>query len=194
MEARTAIRGSGISKGFVAACAVAAAVGLGVTAGVVAKNLSAPVGVPAHIVQGQGGSLQNAAHRGGVQSIEDNLSPAYQQVDTRGVTAGPAAVGPDDRATTTLPAAISNLQVDNRGIIPGEAFLPAATAQASFLGPDAQERNAELAGSMLAGEEFGLYAGATAQSAANSFAGPDAQERNSELSAALRTSKPHGYI
>jgi len=194
MEARTAIRGSGISKSFVAACAVAAAVGLGVTAGVVAKNLSAPVGVPAHIVQGQGGSLQNAAHRGGVQSIEDNLSPAYQQVDTRGVNAGPAAVGPDDRATTTLPAAISNLQVDNRGIIPGEAFLPAATAQASFLGPDAQERNAELAGSMLASEEFGLYAGATAQSAANSFAGPDAQERNSELAAAMRTSKPHGYI
>jgi len=156
MEARTAIRGTGISKGFVAACAVAAAVGLGVTAGVVAKNLSAPVGVPTHIVQGQGGSLQNAAHRGGVQSIEDNLSPAYQQVDTRGVTAGPAAVGPDDRATTTLPAAISNLQVDNRGIIPGEAFATSTLlAPNSFLGPDAQERNSELSAAMRTSKPHG---------------------------------------
>jgi len=156
MEARTAIRGTGISKGFVAACAVAAAVGLGVTAGVVAKNLSAPVGVPTHIVLGQGGSLQNAAHRGGVQSIEDNLSPAYQQVDTRGVTAGPAAVGPDDRATTTLPAAISNLQVDNRGIIPGEAFATSTLlAPNSFLGPDAQERNSELSAAMRTSKPHG---------------------------------------
>lgn len=145
MEARTAIRGSGISKGFVAACAVAAAVGLGVTAGVVAKNLSAPVGVPAHIVQGQGGSLQNAAHRGGVQSIEDG-----------GFTAGPAAVGPDDRATTTLPAAISNLQVDTRGIIPGEAFATSTQlAPNSFLGPDAQERNSELAAALRTSKPHG---------------------------------------
>jgi hypothetical protein len=157
LEARTAIRGSGISKSFVAVCAVVATMGLGVTAGVVAKNLSAPVGVPTHILQGQGGALQYSGHRGGVQAIDETLAPAYQQVDTRGVKAAPAAVGPDDRATTTLPAAISNLQVDNRGIIPGEAFAPSTllTAPNSFLGPDAQERNSQLAASMRATNPHG---------------------------------------
>ncbi len=158
-------------------CAVVATMGLGVTAGVVAKNLSAPVGVPSHIVQGQGGALQYSGHRGGVQAIDQTLTPAYQQVDTRGVTAGPAAVGPDDRVTTSHLAISGTLQIDNRGIIPAEAFLPAASAQISFLGPDAQDRNAFLAGS-----------------AANSFLGPDAQERNSQLAASARATNPHGYI
>jgi len=116
MEARTAIRGSGISRSFVAVCAVVATMGLGVTAGVVAKNLSAPVGVPAHIVQGQGGSLQLSGHRGGVQTIDDK--------------AGPAAVGPDDRPGTQL-------------------------APSSFLGPDAQERNSQLAASIRASKPHG---------------------------------------
>jgi hypothetical protein len=177
LEARTAVRGSGISKSFVAVCAVVATMGLGVTAGVVAKNLSAPVGVPAHILQGQGGALQYSGHRGGVQAIDETLTPAYQQVDTRGVTAAPAAVGPDDRVTTSHLAPSATLQIDNRGIIPAEAFLPAASSQTSFLGPDAQDRNAFLAGS-----------------AASSFLGPDAQERNANLAAAMRTAKPHGYI
>jgi hypothetical protein len=119
MEARTAIRGSGISRSFVAVCAVVATMGLGVTAGVVAKNLSAPAGVPAHIVQGQGGSLQVSGYRGGVQSINDNLPAA------------PAAVGPDDRPTTTQPAA------------------------GGFLGPDAQERNALLAAAMRSSKPHG---------------------------------------
>jgi hypothetical protein len=130
-------------------CAVVATMGLGVTAGVVAKNLSAPAAVPAHIVQGQGGALQMAGHRGGVQSVNESLLPAYQQVDTRGVKAGPAAVGPDDRPTTTRPALSGNLQANTRGIIPAEAFAPAKQlAPNSFLGPDAQERNSKLAASM----------------------------------------------
>jgi len=178
-------------------CAVVATMGLGVTAGVVAKNLSAPVGVPAHILQGHGGYLQYSGRRGGVQTVDETLAPAYQQVDTRGVKAAPAAVGPDDRATTTLPAAagnLQNLQVDTRGIIPAEAF-GSTSLHTSFLGPDAQERNIQLADSMLAYEEFGN----TAQLAPNSFLGPDAQERNNQLAASLRTapmgaSKPHGNI
>ena len=109
MEARTAIRGSGISRSFVAVCAVALTMGLGVTAGVVAKNLSAPAAVPPHILQGQGGTLQFTGHRGGVQSID------YQ--------VGPAAVGPDDRPTPL-------------------------SAPNSFLGPDAQDRNTQLAAGM----------------------------------------------
>ena len=92
MEVRTAVSGSGISRSFVAVMAVVATMGLGVTAGVVAKNLSAPAAVPAHIVQGQGGSLQVSGYRGGVQTIDS------------GVTAAPAAVGPDDRPNTTKPA------------------------------------------------------------------------------------------
>jgi hypothetical protein len=96
----------------------------------VAKNLSAPVAVPSHILQGQGGSLQNAAHRGGVQAIDDTLTPAYMQVDTRGVQ---PQLAPDP----TLGYDVSGFS--------GEASAPAAQlAPNSFLGPDAQERNAQL--------------------------------------------------
>lgn len=119
MEARTAIRGSGISRSFVAVCALVVTMGLGVTAGVVAKNLSAPAAVPSHILQGQGGTLQYSGHRGGVQAIDDTP-----------VQAGPAAVGPDDRPTTL-------------------------SAPNSFLGPDAQDRNALLAASMRATKAHG---------------------------------------
>jgi len=152
VEARTAYRGSGISKSFVAVMLVVGTVGLGVTVGVVAKNLSAPAAAPkAHMSQGLGGAAQeNAARRGGVQIVGGNaaattsgakasgvddqlsttkLTPAYIQYDTRGV----------------VPATIRNLQVDSRGIIPAEAFAPAQLAPNSFLGPDAAERNATLA-------------------------------------------------
>jgi hypothetical protein len=140
MELRTSTRGSGISKSFVAVCAVVATMGLGVTAGVVAKNLSAPVAVPAHSVQG------NFAR----------LAPAYHQVDTRGVLPAAAAVGPDDRLTTTVPAADIALQYDTRGIIPAEAFAPTAQlAPNSFLGPDAQERNSQLAATMRVAKPHG---------------------------------------
>ena len=181
---------------------VVATMGLGVTAGVVAKNLSAPAAVPAHIVQGQGGVLPVAGHRGGVQTIDEKLAPAYQQVDTRGVKAAPAAVGPDDRPTTTKPALSGNLQADTRGIIPAEAFTQGARlAPNSFLGPDAQDRNAKLAAAMYAAsianqfDVSGFTQGAsTAQLAPNSFLGPDAEERNSQLAASMRVRKPHGYI
>ena len=116
MEARTTIRGSGISRSFVAVCAVVVTMGLGVTAGVVAKNLSAPAAVPSHILQGQGGTLQFSGHRGGVQSID------FQ--------AGPAAVGPDDRPTPL-------------------------SAPNSFLGPDAQDRNTQLAVALRATKAHG---------------------------------------
>jgi hypothetical protein len=121
MEARTAIRGSGISRSFVAVCAVVATMGLGVTAGVVAKNLSVPAAVPAHIVSGQGGTLQYSGHRGGVQTIDNGLLPA-----------APAAVGPDDRPTTTQPALSNSLQADTRGIIPAEAFAPSTQLAAGL--------------------------------------------------------------
>jgi len=155
VEARTAYRGSGISKSFVAVMAVVATVGLGITTGVVAKNFSAPAAAPkAHTSQGLGGAaFDNVARRGGIQTVDGNaasaakavgpddrtsttkLTPAYQQVDTRGVTA----------------AANGSLQVDTRGIIPAEAFGPGAQlAPNSFLGPDAQERNANLSAAMLA--------------------------------------------
>jgi len=132
--------------------------GLGVTAGVVAKNLSAPVGVPSHIVSGQGGYLQYSGHRGGAQAINETLAPAYQQFDTRGVVKAGAAVGPDDRPTTTVPAADIALQYDTRGIIPVEAFGSDTMTQSapnSFLGPDAQERNAQLATALRAIKSHG---------------------------------------
>jgi hypothetical protein len=105
LEVRTSTRGSGISKSFVAACAVVATIGLGVTAGVVAKNLSAPAASPTHIVQ----------------------------------------VAP-----------LSSLQVDTRGIIPAEAFGPTTQlVPNSFLGPDAQERNSQLAATMRVAKPHG---------------------------------------
>jgi hypothetical protein len=114
VEARTAYRGSGISKSFVAVMAVVATVGLGVTAGVVAKNLSAPAAPKAHISQGLGGAAQeNPAYRSGVQIVGGNAASTISK-----------AVGPDDRATTTQ------------------------LAPNSFLGPDAQDRNNQLAASM----------------------------------------------
>jgi hypothetical protein len=146
VEVRT-YRGSLSSKSLVAVMAVVATMGLGVTAGVVAKNLSGSAAPQSHkIVQGLGGAAQeNAAKRGGVQIVGGNSAPA-------------AAVGPDDRPTTTIltpayqqvdtrgvkPAAISTLQVDTRGIIPAEAFGQPQLVPNSFLGPDAQERNAML--------------------------------------------------
>jgi hypothetical protein len=170
VEVRSTYRGSWSSKSLVAIMVVGATIGLGVTAGVVAKNLSAPAAPQTHrIVQGLGGAAQeNPARRGGLQIVGGNgattsavgpderptttkLTPAYQQFDTRGVK----------------PAAINNLQVDTRGIIPAEAFGVAQKAPNSFLGPDALDRNAML----------------VAGSAPNSFLGPDAQERNAALAA-----------
>jgi hypothetical protein len=159
MEARTELRGTGISKLFVGAFLVIVAVGLGVMAAVVAKNLSAPAAAPSHFVQGQGGAAQaNPAYRGGAQVVDGNaatapqavgpddragqLAPAYQQVDTRGVTGGISG----------------SLQVDTRGIIPAEAFPSdtlSVTGAGSFLGPDAQERNLQLAAGMRTAEPHG---------------------------------------
>jgi len=120
MEARSAVRGTGISKGIVAVLAVSVTMGLGVAAGVVAKNLSGSTATQSHISQALSGPAF-AAHalRGGTQ-----VAPAAVP-----------AVGPDDRATTTI-FAPAYQQFDTHGVT-----LPAN----SFLGPDAQERNAKLA-------------------------------------------------
>jgi len=134
VEARTEFRGEGISKSLVVVVAVSITMALGVGAGVAAKNLSLTAAPKTHISQGLGGAAQeNAARRGGLQIVGGNSAPA-------------AAVGPDDRQTTTKPALSNSLQADTRGIIPAEAFGPSAQlAPNSFLGPDAQERNAQLA-------------------------------------------------
>ena len=155
MEARTAYRGSGISKSFVAVMLVVGTVGLGVAVGVVAKNLSAPAAASkahTHISQGLGGAAQeNAARRGGVQIVGGNAAAT---------SLGAKASGADDALSTTklTPAYI---QYDTRGVV------PAKVAPNSFLGPDAAERNAKLA----------------ATSAPNSFLGPDALDRNAALAA-----------
>jgi hypothetical protein len=132
VEARSTYSGSRSSKSLVAVIAVVATMGLGVTAGVVAKNLNGSSAPQTHkIAAGLGGAAQeNPAQRGGVQIVGGNSAPA-------------AAVGPDDRPTTTKltpayqqvdtrgvkPAAIGTLQVDTRGIIPAEAFGQAQLAR-----------------------------------------------------------------
>ncbi len=95
MEARTEYQETGISKALAAVVAVSITIALGVAAGVVAKNLTAPAAHQTHIVQGLGGAAQeNPAQRGGVQIVGGNSAPA-------------AAVGPDDRPTTTKLAPVS---------------------------------------------------------------------------------------
>jgi hypothetical protein len=113
MEARTEFRGAGISRSLVAVVAVSITMALGVTAGVVAKNLSAPAAPKAHISQGLGGAAQQDAPRGGMRTVVGNADSTISK-----------AVGPDDRATTTK------------------------LALNSFLGPDAQDRNNQLAATL----------------------------------------------
>jgi hypothetical protein len=50
---------------------VVVTMGYGVTAAVVAKEISLARAVPSQFLQGQGGTLQYPGHRGGVQSIDD---------------------------------------------------------------------------------------------------------------------------
>jgi hypothetical protein len=96
MEARTALRGSGISRRTVAvAIAVLAAFLLGAAGGYVAKAVSLPIaGGPSHIVAGQiGGSGIGSAWnytnlRHGTQSIE---GPAPSSVSSSASFREPSA-------------------------------------------------------------------------------------------------------
>jgi hypothetical protein len=97
MEARTALRGSGISRRTVAvAIAVLAAFLLGAAGGYVAKAVSLPIaGGPSHIVAGQiGGSGVGSAWnysnlRHGTQSIEGpGLSSVSSSASFREPSAG----------------------------------------------------------------------------------------------------------
>ena len=73
--------------------AVSITLALGVTAGVAAKNLSAPAAPQTHISQGLGGAAQaNPAYRGGNQLVGGSAAPAS------------TAVGPDDRPSTSQQA------------------------------------------------------------------------------------------
>jgi len=109
MEARTEFRGAGISRSLVAVVAVSITLALGVTAGVVAKNFSAPAAPQTHISQGLGGAAQaNPAYRGGNQLVGGSAAPA---------STAPAstAVGPDDRPSTSQQAApvrVRGTQID----------------------------------------------------------------------------------
>jgi hypothetical protein len=113
MEARAELREPRISKGLVAVVLVGVTLGLGVMAGTMAKNLSAPApATKAHaIVQGNGGPAVLTIRGHGTQIVDRISAPAS------------TAAGYDDRKTTT------------------------SLAPNSFLGPDAQERNAKLAAS-----------------------------------------------
>jgi hypothetical protein len=71
MEARTELRGIGLSKGLVVVIAVCVALALGITAGVVAKNFkAAPAPTQTHFVQGLGGpASEQPAKRGGTAIV-----------------------------------------------------------------------------------------------------------------------------
>ena len=115
MEARTELRRPGMSKGLVVVIAVCVTLGLGVTAGIVAKNFSSTTAAPAHFVQttlGPAESTYPVQHSG------------LQMGDRSGAaTDGTSAV---QRA---------GLQLDD--------LIGAASA--GTLGPDAQDRNDKLA-------------------------------------------------
>src|SRR4030081_1235669 len=84
MEARTELRRPGMSKGLVVVIAVCVTLGLGVTAGIVAKNFTSTTAAPAHFVQttlGPAASTSPVQHRG------------LQRGDGSGAAAG--TLGPD---------------------------------------------------------------------------------------------------
>ena len=85
MEARTEYKGSEISKGLIAVVAVSITLALGVSAGVVAKNLTAPAAraPQTHISQGLGGAAQdNPARRGGTQIVGGSAAPTAAPDET----------------------------------------------------------------------------------------------------------------
>jgi hypothetical protein len=128
MEARAELREPRISKGLVAVVLVGVTLGLGVMAGTMAKNLSAPApATKAHaIVQGNGGPAVLTIRGHGTQIVDRISAPAS------------TAAGYDDRKTTTSLA-------PNSFLGPDAQERNAQLAPNSFLGPDAQERNAKLA-------------------------------------------------
>jgi len=93
MEARAEFRQPRISKGLVAIVAVSIALGLGVMAGTVAKNLNGSAATTTthaqSLSQGRGGLAVQSVRHGGMQTVEDNAPIA-------------AAVGPDDRVAPKL--------------------------------------------------------------------------------------------
>jgi hypothetical protein len=78
MEARAEFRQPRISKSLVAIVAVSIALGLGVMAGTVAKNLngSATTATQNHtVLQGKGGLAVQSVRHGGMQTAEEKAAP-----------------------------------------------------------------------------------------------------------------------
>jgi hypothetical protein len=78
MEARTELRGSRMSKGLVVVIAVCITLVLGVTAGIVAKNVNGTTAAPTHFVQTTLGPAESTypVQRGGVQMGDRTGAPA----------------------------------------------------------------------------------------------------------------------
>jgi hypothetical protein len=78
MEARSELRGSRMSKGLVVVIAVCVTLGLGVTAGLVAKNLNSTTATQTHIVQTKSAPAESVypAQRTGVQMGDRSGAPA----------------------------------------------------------------------------------------------------------------------
>src|SRR6266849_5918793 len=110
MEARAEFRQPRISKGLVAIVALSVALGLGVMAGTVAKNLNgSTTATQTHSVsQGQGGPAFSSIRHSGMQTVEENAAVS-------------TSVGPDDRAGSAALAPIAG-----RGVSPDAADRKAA--------------------------------------------------------------------
>ena len=90
MEARSELRGARMSKGLVVVIAVCVTLGLGITAGVVAKNLSGMTATQTHIVKSQAGPADTYTfHRSGAQLDERIVVAPAKQLP------GNAFVAPD---------------------------------------------------------------------------------------------------
>jgi hypothetical protein len=91
--------------------AVSVTLGLGVLAGVTAKNLTSTAAAPAtHISQGLGGAAQeNPAHRGGTQFVGGDSAPAAAKsaapvLGNPGYRGGTQIVGGDSAPSASQPA------------------------------------------------------------------------------------------
>jgi hypothetical protein len=78
MEARTELRGSRMSKGLVVVIAVCVTLGLGVTAGIVAKNVNGTTATQTHVVKIQSAPAESTypMQRSGLQMGDRSGAPA----------------------------------------------------------------------------------------------------------------------
>jgi hypothetical protein len=164
MEARAEFRQPRISKGLVAIVAVSVALGLGVMAGTVAKNLngSATTATQGHsISQGRGGLAVQSVRHGGMQTVEENAPIS-------------TAVGPDDRVGSPALAPIAG-----RGVSPDAADRRASQLTVAAIGSQLVPQGVSTIASDAANHQYQTWS--APKLSGNAFVAPDAADHKYQV-------------